>query len=153
MNTLWSIPASAVFPAVAPVALVCADATATEAPRGTVGSLDSTGGESVPTTSFEAIHDEASFVRTPRLRPSLVEWTRKLERQYQALAEAEALGKLTEAEADELAHLADERRGLVPTRSEEEILLEHSRRLETRRLIDNLRNYVEFPGRKVPASR
>lgn len=69
-------------------------------------------------------------------------WTKRLERRFQALSEAEAFGTLTESEAEEFRSLIKDRRRLISRRSAEEILAMHRQQVSTLRLIEAMESYA-----------
>ncbi|HRT10329.1 MAG TPA: hypothetical protein P5233_18255 [Candidatus Paceibacterota bacterium] len=95
---------------------------------------------------------EATQVRT-YFQPAS-EWTKSMARRFRELARKEALGELNEDEAAELERLARERRELQHPRTVEEVLWETKQREVTGKLVQALRNYVEFhhPTRRARAS-
>lgn len=88
------------------------------------------------------VHGEATQVRT-YIQPAS-EWTKIMARRFRELARKEALGELSGEEAGELERLARDRRDLQHPRTVEEVLWEARQREVTGRLVQALRDYVEF---------
>lgn len=79
------------------------------------------------------------------------EWTAAMTKRFRELVRKEALENLSPAEAVELERLTRDRRNLQHPRTVEEVLWETRQREVTARLIEALREYVEFHQAPHPA--
>ncbi len=85
---------------------------------------------------------ETSLVRSYKEPAS--EWTKSMAKRFRELARKEALGTISEAELAELEQLARDRRLLQHPRTVEEVLWETKQQAVTAKLVQALREYVEF---------
>jgi hypothetical protein len=72
------------------------------------------------------------------------EWSRKMDKRFEQLSIAEALGRISVAEQDEIENLTKERRRLHHPRTAEEILFEYQQRKVTSDLVKAVQKYVNF---------
>lgn len=100
---------------------------------------------------------EFNQVETPQARSynePATEWTKGMAKRFADLVRKEALDDLDAGEAAELERLTRDRRDLQHPRTVEEVLWETKQREVTGKLVQALREYVEFhqPSRRARAS-
>jgi hypothetical protein len=78
------------------------------------------------------------------LREQEKEWTKAMEKRFEALSIGEAFSKLSGQEKKELEEMTKERRRLHHPRSAEEILFEYRQRKLTSNLVKAVQEYVTF---------
>ncbi|NLH73443.1 MAG: hypothetical protein GX456_10355 [Verrucomicrobia bacterium] len=96
--------------------------------------------ENFGATHFTQVED----TRTRCYSEQASRWTKAMAKRFRELVRKEALGNLTNDESVELERLARDRRDLLHPRTIEEVLWEAKQRKVTAKLIEALREYVEF---------
>jgi|GEM_PF-2076874 hypothetical protein len=120
-----------------------------------ISLADGTGAEQAVMTSpvehwsvpenFRAPHfTQVEDARTRSYREQATQWTKAMAKRFRELVRKEALGNLTDAESAELEQLTCDRRNLLHPRTIEEVLWEAKQRKVTAKLLEALREYVEF---------
>ncbi|MDH7502016.1 MAG: hypothetical protein QHJ82_04780 [Verrucomicrobiota bacterium] len=94
---------------------------------------------------FRAPHfTQMEDTRTRAYSEQASQWTKAMAKRFRELVRKDAFGDLTNAESLELEQLARDRRNLLHPRTIEEVLWEAKQREVTAKLLEALREYVEF---------
>lgn len=138
MTTIARIHAKAVLPAL--LVANIAEGSATDKPAAAVVVGQFSDQDGVRPTAVE----ETETRQTRAYAETATEWTKAMTKRFRELTRKEALGTIAATELNELEQLTRDRRNLEYPRPAEEVLWEVGQRQVTAKLVDALRDYVEF---------
>lgn len=137
-TTIARIQAKAVLPALLVANIV--EGTVADVPA----SAMVVGQFSDQEASRSAVVEETETRQMRAYTETATEWTKAMAKRFRELAKKEALGTIAPAELQELESLTRDRRNLEYPRPAEEVLWEVNQRQVTAKLVQALKEYVQF---------